>query len=163
MIALTLDQLVANAVKHANSVLVGNKEAMITPFFHIQFNDRAPVLIATPWSNDVEKQAATYSIRASLKKFRDHVVNYSFISEAWMAHYDNPMPANLTMPRDRPDRRECVIINAFDHKEGRFKVLTIERDAEGRVTKLVPDPDDQYTGLEGDLHNLLLGEDSQAS
>jgi hypothetical protein len=161
MIAFTLDQMVDNAVKHAHSVLMGAKEAMITPAFHIQFNDRAPTLIATPWANDEEKRAVTYSMRAILKKFRDHVVSYSFISEAWMADYDkDALKSDYPMPRDRPDRRECVIINAFDHKEGRFKVLTIERDAEGRVTKLVPDPDDQYEGLEGDLHNLL---DSHAS
>jgi hypothetical protein len=161
MIALSLDQMVQRMVDQAHSVLVGTTDGAVQPFFHIQFNNRAPSIIVTPWTNDDEKHAATYAMRAVLQKFRDHVVSYAFMSEAWMASYDNEaLKGDYPMPRDRPDRREVVIINAFDHKDYRFKVLFIERDAKGKVVRLTPDDRDEYTGLEGNLHNLL-GEDSQ--
>ena len=150
---MNLEQLVNFAEKHANSVLVGSAKAQIIPTFHIQFKDRAPALISTPWSDGREKRIAIEAIREALKRFRSSVLNYCFMSEAWVATEDVDHPIGL-MPSEREDKREVVMIsaNAPDTK-GLFVILEIKRDAKGRVTELKRHEPIEVGG--GHLENLF--------
>ena len=90
----------------------------------------------------------------SLKKFKPSVVNYAFLSEAWLASYDHkPGPKDL-MPSQRETRRECVVVSAGDHDGAKMKVWEIIRDDKARVTDLVEEKA-KSDHFEGRLHNLL--------
>ena len=136
---LTLDQLVKAATIFAETKLIGKEGAQIVPMFHVQFKDRPPAIMAAPWTNDAEKNIFIVAFKRSLKEFRDDVVSYSFISEAWSANEDPKHPTGL-MPREREDRKEIVMINASDGKDSRIRILEISRDAKGLVDKLVEEP-----------------------
>jgi hypothetical protein len=154
---MTIDELIQSGVDQANSVLVGKPGAELLPAFVLQFNDRPPTIVATPWGGDDDKAIVVEAMRRLLKTYRASVHSYLFWSEAWMAHEDARHPSGL-MPRDREDRKEVVIVNAFD-KQGRGKLATLEilRDDKGVVIELKRQ-DDIYDRLEGQLHNLLQDE-----
>ncbi len=135
-------------------MLVGNADAQIIPVFHVQFKDRAPALIATPWNGDDEKRLAVAAMRAGIQQFRDKIVNYCFISEAWVATEDRRHPSGL-QPRDREDKYEVVMINARSKEAGRFVILRIERDDKGRVSKLVKEDVSDIVSRSGQLDNLF--------
>jgi hypothetical protein len=152
---MTIDELLDSGVKQANHVLVGKPGAELMPAFVIQFKDRPPAMIGTPWNGEDEKYAVVEAIRALLKAYREHVVSYLFWSEAWQAYEDSNHPTGLR-PSDRQDRKEVVIINAFDHKGGKMLSLEIMRGPDGVVTGLVAnDKENNITALGGRLHNLL--------
>jgi hypothetical protein len=152
---MTIDQLLQSGVDQANTVLVGKPGAELLPAFVIQFKDRPPTIIATPWSGDDEKTIAVEAMRMLLKIHRESVDSYLFWSEAWQAYEDPKHPTGL-MPRDREDRKEVVIINAFNHAGGKMISLEIMRGPDGVVTSLVAnDKEDDLTMLSGRLHNLL--------
>ena len=153
--SMTIDQLIQSGIDQARRVLIGVKDAELLPCFVVQFKDRPPAIVATPWHGDDEKIAATEAMRTMLKVYRHSVHSYMFWSEAWRAHEDMKHPIGLA-PRDREDREEVVIINAFDHKGGKMVSLLIERDDKGVVTDLVKDKHDgDYERFEGRLYNLL--------
>ena len=152
---MTIDQLIQSGVDHARRVLIGQPGVQLTPSFVVQFKDRAPAFIETPWSSDDEKIAATEAMRIVFKRYRQSVHSYLFWSEAWRAHEDMKHPIGLA-PRDREDREEVVMINAFDHKGGKMTSLIIERDDKGVVIDLIRDKDvDDCDRFEGRLYNLL--------
>ena len=152
---MSIDQLIQSGVDQAKTVLIGKPDAELIPTFVIQFKDRPPAIIGAPWSNNDEKIAITESMRIMLKLYRSSVTSYLFWSEAWMATEDLKHPIGL-QPRDREDRKEVVMINAFDHKGGKMTTLEIERGPDGVVTGLpkLKDAAD-YDRLGGRLYNLL--------
>jgi hypothetical protein len=155
---MTIDELIASGVRQANDILVGKPGAELLPTFVIQFKDRPSTMVATPWLNDREKFIATEAMRLMLKLHRANVDSYMFWSEAWQAYEDSKHPIGL-MPCDREDRKEVVIINAFNHASGKMIALEIMRDDKGVVTSLVNnDKEDDITALSGLLHNLLQDE-----
>ena len=152
---MSIDQLIQSGIDQAKAVLVGKKDAELMPTFVIQFKDRAPAIIGAPWSGDDEKAVMTETMRLMLKIYRSSVTSYLFWSEAWMATEDLKHPIGL-MPRDRMDRKEVVIINAFDHEGGKMTTLEIERGPDGVVTGLAKLKDaGDYDKLGGRLYNLL--------
>jgi hypothetical protein len=152
---MNLDELIQSGVDQATRVLVGQKDAELLPTFVVQFKDRPPAIIPTPWSGDQEKIRMTEAIRLVLRLCRESVTSYLFWSEAWMATEDLKHPIGLA-PRDREDRKEVVIVNVFDHKGGKMVTLEIERGPDGVVTDLVKHKDaGDYDRFEGRLYNLL--------
>jgi hypothetical protein len=152
---MSIDELIQSGVDQAKRVLVGRPGASLMPAFVVQFKDRPPAMIGTPWSDDQDKDIAISAMRAMLKLYRDSVTSYLFWSEAWQAYEDKNHPIGL-MPRDRMDRKEVVIINAFDKKGGKMVSLEIMRDDKGVVTDLIAnDKESDLTVLSGRLHNLL--------
>jgi hypothetical protein len=153
--SMNLDEFLQSGIDQARTVLIGKPGAELMPAFVIQFKDRPPAIIATPWSNDEEKFAATEAVRMTLRLYRSQVHSYLFWSEAWMAHEDMNHPIGL-QPRDREDRKEVVIVNAFNLKGGKMITLEIVRGPDGVVTDLVKGKDDgDYDHLSGRLYNLL--------
>jgi len=152
---MTIDQLLDSGVNQAKHVLIGKPGAELTPAFVVQFKDRPPAMIATPWHGDDEKYATIGAMRMMLKAYRKHVVSYLFWSEAWQAYEDVDHPIGLR-PSDRQDRKEVVILNAFDKQGGKMISLEIMRGPDGVVTNLVAnDKADDITAVGGHLHNLL--------
>lgn len=153
---MTIDELIDSGINQARTVLIGKPGAELAPAFVIQFKDRAPAVIGTPWSGDREKQIAIFVIRKALKTFEASVVSYLFWSEAWMATEDMKHPLGL-MPRDREDRKEVVMINAFTKAgEGKMVTLEIVRDDKAVITDLIRSRDSgDYDRMGGRLHNLF--------
>jgi hypothetical protein len=155
---MTIDELIQSGVDQANHVLVGKPGAELLPAFVIQFKDRPPTIVATPWSGDDEKYAVVEAMRLLFKAHRESVESYLFWSEAWQAYEDPKHPTGL-MPSDRQDRKEVVILNAFDKQGGKMVSLEIMRGPDGVVTRLVAnDRAHDITALGGRLHNLLQDE-----
>lgn len=153
--SMNLDEFLQSGVDHARTVLVGKPDAELLPAFVIQFKDAPPTIIATPWSGDDDKTVAIAAMRMLLKIHRARVHSYLFWSEAWMAHEDMNHPIGLA-PRDRMDRKEVVILNAFNLDGGKMITLEIERGPDGVVTDLVKHKDlGDYDRFEGRLYNLL--------
>jgi len=139
---------------HARDVLIGKNDGQLVPLFHIQFKDRPDALIPAPWRDERDKSFYIRAIRMSLKECKPSVVNYAFLSEAWLANYDRkPGPKDLT-PSQRETRRECVVVSAGDHHGAKMKVWEIIRDHQARVTDLVEEKA-EADHFEGRLHNLL--------
>ena len=156
---MSLDRLVDQALDQAKRTLIGSSTGQLVPTFLIQFKNRPPAVIATPWSNDREKTVAIQAIRAALKSARSSVVNYSFLSEAWVATQDHPPRDGDLLPSERETRKEWVIVSAGDQESARMQAWEIIRDGEGRVVELkaekTPGQEDHF---EGRLFNLLEDE-----
>jgi hypothetical protein len=136
----SLDEMIANCHQHARVQLIGKPGAQLLPFFHIQFKDRAPAIMAAPWQDERQKSAFIYALRYALKDFKASVVNYAGLSEAWVAREHKDHPTGL-MPSEREDKKEVVVVSAGDHTQAVMKAWEIVRDAKGRVTDLVEDKD----------------------
>ena len=153
---MTLDEMLAAATLTAEGVLIGNEGAQLLPLFHVQFKDRNPTVMVAPWSNDEEKRAFVGAMRHSMKAFRESVVSYAFMSEAWSATEDPKNPSGL-QPRDRETREEVVMITACSADEVRLRMLTISRDDKGVVDKKLVQriSESDLTACGGDLLNLM--------
>jgi hypothetical protein len=154
---LTINELLDAGAAHARQVLVGKKGAEMVPTWHVQTPEGEPdIIVATPWSGDDDKIKITRLMRFMLKEKKAE--SYSFMSEAWVATEDPRHPSGL-MPREREDKREVVIINAYDRLGfGTMRVYEMKRGPDGIVTELVMDP--PMDGFSGRLANLFR-EDSQ--
>jgi hypothetical protein len=154
---MTLDQMIDQALDQAKRTLIGSATGQLIPTFIIQFKDRPPAVIASPWKSDREKAATFAGVRRALKIYRHSVVNYSFVTEAWVAVQDHPYRDGDLAPSERETRKECVFANAYDHRGGRAQLWEIMRDDEGRVTDLIADKG-PGRDVAGRAHNLLEDE-----
>ena len=97
-------------------------------------------VIATPWRNDREKQAAKLAIKKAIKDLDARA--YSCVVEAWAA----PAPAGFDpeqeeineadLPRERVDRIECVVAVAVSPVEQVWREWRTMRDWQGKVVAL---------------------------
>jgi hypothetical protein len=156
---LTINELLDQGAEHARHVLIGEEGAAMIPTWHLQTPEGDPdIIVATPWNGDDEKEFMIFAMRRMLRDKKAE--SYSFVSEAWVAIEDARHPIGL-MPREREDRREVVIINAYDRLGfGTMRVYEMKRNDKGVVTDLVMDP--PMEGFEGRLANLFKDEDSHA-
>jgi hypothetical protein len=151
----SLDQMIEVMHTHARGMLIGSATEQLTPLFHVQFKNRPDALIPAPWRNDQEKLGYTHAVKAVLRQFKPIVVNYAFLSEAWVATQDHePRPDDLS-PSQRETRKECVIVSAGDHDGARMKMWEIIRDDQARVTDLAEIKSKAAAHFEGRMHNLL--------
>ena len=156
MSRLTLEALASHGLEHAKRVLIGKPGAQLIPTFHIQFTNRPPAIMATPWSDDREKMAVVASIRAAITYFRPFVDSYSFMSEAWIATQDHAPRPGERPPSEREDRREAVIITAFNKDTGFVRAYEIKRGPDACVTELTPEKEAaKRDRFEGRLYNLF--------
>ena len=148
---MTIDELLDKAIAHSRDILIGKAGAELMPTWLVQLKDRPAMVLATPWDGEDEKSRVIFAIRMLLKN--PEVLSYSFLSEAWIAFEDARHPTGL-MPSQREDKREVVIINAFDRQSGQMRIYEIKRDRKGRVSDLVKDPEG-IDRFEGRLFNLF--------
>lgn len=145
--------------EHARRVLIGRADEQLVPFFHIQFKDRPDAIMPAPFTDERSKSAFIQAIRMAMKEFRRSVVNYAFISEAWVAEQTGRPGAADRPPSEREDRRECVIVSAGDKDRAAMRMWEIVRDDQARVIDLVEDKAYSPDQFEGRLHNLLADDD----
>jgi hypothetical protein len=77
-----LRQLVDLAGQHANAVLIGLNQPLIPSWLYLDRNSRTHV-VATPWTNDQEKEHAARHMRWVLRTTGARA--YSLVTEAWVA------------------------------------------------------------------------------
>jgi hypothetical protein len=153
-------ELLDHGRRHAEGVLIGKAGAQLLPTFHIQFKDRPPVIMATPWSNDREKALTFRAVRAALKTVRPFVENYSFMTEAWIAVQNHRPRETDLMPSEREDRKECVIITFGDHDGCTMRAFEIMRGPDARVTALKPEKEaGACDRFEGRAINLMADDE----
>lgn len=153
---MSVDQLLDEAIAMARCVLIGEPGASLIPTYVIRYKDRPTTIVGAPWSGEEDKVMTLAMMRFMMRE--EKAQSYSFTSEAWMATETLSNPIGL-MPSEREDKREVVIINAFDLEGGKMRVYEIERDPDGRVMDLVLDT--TVLEFEGRMFNLLKEEDSQ--
>ena len=158
----SLEELIELGRKHAEHVLIGKPGAQLLPTFHIQFKDRPPMIMATPWRSETDKRVTIAAMRGVLKEVRQSVVNYSFISEAWLAVQNHRPRASDLMPSEREDRKEAVIITACDHDGGTLRAFEIKRGSDSAVTELTPEKEPgKFDHFEGRMFNMLQDDDER--
>jgi hypothetical protein len=149
---LSVDELLDMAIDSARNELIGNAGAELMPTFIIQTKDKT-TFVGCPWSGEIEKELAIFTIRAMLKK--ENAISYSFTSEAWISTQQKDEP--YVQPRLSPKRREVVIVNAFNRRGvGKMRAYEIKRDTQGVVTDLVLESNElSQMGFSGRLYNLF--------
>lgn len=158
MTASSLEEIIELGRKHAERVLIGKPGAQLLPTFHIQFTNRAPMVMAVRWRDEREKRMSFAVLRGVLREVRQTVVNYSFMSEAWLATQDHRPRAGDLLPSEREDRQEAVVITACDHDGGTLRAFEIKRGPDARVTELTPDASPRGP-FEGRIFNMLKDDD----
>lgn len=152
---MTIDELVENAIGFARQQLIGVPDAELLPVWMIQ-GPKGATVVGTPFPKGlggVGKDMIAEAVKQILKA--EHATSYSFMSEAWAATESIRNPLNLA-PSQREDRREVVIINAFNHNgEGKQVFYDIVRDNDGIVTDLVKERESQWDHNEGRFYNLF--------
>lgn len=134
----SIDDLIEQAIGFARHELVGKPDATLLPSWLI-LGAKRTTIVGTPFSDEFSKEFAAYTIRKMLKE--EKATSYSFISEAWMAHESLDNPIGLA-PRDRMDRKEIVMVNAFNLKgEGKHRVFETIRGADGVIVELKAMPE----------------------
>jgi hypothetical protein len=128
----------------------------VLPMWHAVAGNGDNVLIATPWSNDDEKDAAMGALRMLFAKHQ--VKRYAFVCEAWVVvAKGNNLDAAMAEPRpsEHPDRREVLRIQVEDRSgeqlSGSYFILRPEH---GKPT-LSPFHIDDYTATTGRMTGLL--------
>lgn len=124
---------------HARNILIARGEMDLATFWHL-VTPNQNFLVATPWRDDAEKDAAVDFIRATLKS--DKAKAYCFTSEAWLARYEKgeidqdseQWPS--VRPSNRPDRMEVVAIFASTRSKQFMRTLEMIRDPGGKVIDL---------------------------
>jgi hypothetical protein len=152
--AVTLKNLIELAGEQAKTVMIGLGQDLMPSWVFIDNRGKVSIL-GTPWQDDSEKQLARIALQKKIK--REHIVAYSFVSEAWTA----TKPAGWTLPPDyqgvrtEPDRREIVLAFATDGKEQELGVWSIHRDEKGNVFALEQSKEDNDVPMQGWMTELL--------
>jgi hypothetical protein len=153
----TIDELLDAAIDYARFTLVGHKDAELVPVFFIHYEDKnqPDTMVSAPWGDEDHKVMVIRAMRRMLSVTNAH--SYWFVTEAWMAYENTRHPTGL-MPSEREDKREVVIVNAFDRRGGKMRVYEICRNPDGVVIELVGDPEDDDIQFKGRMFNLFNGE-----
>ena len=117
-----LQELFDIAAENAARMFNESDDHEVLPMWHAVFGNDEHVLIATPWSNDHEKDTVVKGLRKMFAA--EQVKRFAFIVEAWTAQVTQP--ENVTKaqkayleydgprPSEHPDRREVLMITAED-------------------------------------------------
>lgn len=147
---ILVDELIDHAIGFARRVLIGVPDATLTPCWLIQ-GANGNTIVGTPFNGDWSKDMAAAAIRKLLKKER--AVAYSFVSEAWQSVQNAGEP--LIRPSNREDRREIVMVTAYDRNGGKMRSWEIIRGPDGVVTELKADSPIKGAEYEGRFFNLF--------
>ena len=146
---MTLDDLIERAYRHASRVLIKERQTMLAPAFIMVGPDGAITAFAPQWVTAADKEASAIYARALMRE--TGCVQYSFLSEAWVATQPKgwrPGDDEGPSPSDRPDRAEIVFALASDKHHQVCRDWAIVRDRKGRIVKLEP---------RGDIGGDILG------
>jgi hypothetical protein len=148
-----LISLVEMAGDHAKFVLIKMRQHLMPQWLLINKVGKVE-LIATPWSNEREKDRVAKHLRKYIRE--SQIEAYSVVLEAWTARMPegwkegDPRPPNWM----RPDRMEMVVAFATDGFSVECRQWTIQRDHLENVRALAP-REDPAVGLGGWMTELL--------
>jgi hypothetical protein len=147
-----LDQLVKAGERHANRVLLKERQPILIPLYHLITASNEDVRIPCNWRGDQEKETMIAVVKATSHIIK--AVAMLFITEAWLAKethkHKQPLntswhrqraieearkealrKSNQTPPSQRPDRIEVVHIIANNGRQTKAKALQMIRDKPG--------------------------------
>jgi len=110
-----LQDFFACAAENAARMFNTSDDHEVLPMWHAVNRSDEHIIIATPWSNDFEKNAVEHHLRKMFQA--TGVKRLAFISEAWVATIHEPTAgalANSPRPSEHPDRREVLMVRAED-------------------------------------------------
>ena len=142
MTAPSLDELLAAAELHARTILIERQEPLI-PLFHLSDAEGDGYIVSgdfrgeTPDEVIQSKDAVAAFVREVIAEHK--IVNYSFLSEAWMIVRQKWTEGVSTPPSESADRIEVVIATAQSRTDYRLRRWRIERDRRGKVVDLALD------------------------
>lgn len=132
-----LDDLTKTGFEQARSCLLGTDTELLTTFALVKRNGGIDI-IGTPWPSDKEKRAMVLGV--CIEALKNDAIAYCFTTEMWFATAKlegqyAPPPVGPP-PRERPDRREGIMVLVSDGKERKFNTWEIIREG-GRCAQLV--------------------------
>lgn len=142
MTAPSLDVLLDAAELHARTILIERQEPLML-MFHLSDAEGSAYIVSGEFTGETpdevieSKDAVAAFVREVIAEHK--IVNYSFMSEAWMIVRQQWTEGVSTAPSDSADRIEVVIATAQDRADYRFRRWRIERDRRGKVVDLVLD------------------------
>ena len=159
----SLSEMLDIAGKHARMVIVGAQAQMI-PLFDLRNAEGDSFLVAEQFVGATRaevvdrKDAVAGFVREMI--VRHKIIQYSFMSEAWMITRKDWKQGVSVPPSEADDRIECVIAMATDGKTYLSRRWLMKREGETCVD-LVLDVDGPITMPAGRFDNLLGGETMQ--
>ena len=143
-----LRELFDIAAENAARMFLESDDHEVIPMWHAVQGNNEHALIATPWSNDMEKRIAVEMMRDYFRTF--HVKRYAFIVEAWTAQVSTMREVDEgPRPSEHPDRREVLMISAEDRSGetimGHYYILRPEH-GPPKLSPLDVMPYDQMSG-----------------
>lgn len=108
--ALKLQELFDLAAK--NAARIWNESHEVLPMWHAIQGNGENTLIATPWSDDDEKEIALAMLRDFFRE--KHVKRFAFIVEAWVRQAKSLEDVHSCPVSEHEDRREVLMISAED-------------------------------------------------
>jgi hypothetical protein len=143
-----LQKLFDIAAANAARMFLESDNHEVLPMWHAVLGNDEHALIATPWSNDEEKQITVNGLRQLFAA--EHVKRFAFIVEAWTAQAKSEREVrDGPRPSEHPDRREVLMIHAEDRDGsqimGQYYILRPEH-GPPKLSPLVVMPYDQMTG-----------------
>lgn len=126
------DHLVA---AHRTFYANGDKDAMLKPMLMVVCANGDIVPILTEFSDEDGKEKFAATMRRAFRTW--NVIRYAFVSESWMATYDDRSLSG-GMPSQREDRKEIVVTFAMERDGASvMSVLELIRDWNtGKVSEL---------------------------
>ena len=126
------DHLVAT---HREFYANGDKDAMLQPMLMVVCGNGDIVPIMTEFADEDGKEKFSALMRKAFRAW--NVTRYAFVSESWMATYDDRSLSG-GMPSQREDRKEIVVTFAMERNgESVMSVLELIRDWNtGKVSDL---------------------------
>ena len=160
----SLSEMLDIAGKHATMVIIGAQSQMI-PLFDLRDARGDSYLVAeqfvgaTPADVVDRKDAVADFVREMI--VRHKIIQYSFMSEAWMIKRKDWKGGVSAPPSEADDRIECVIAIATDGKDYLSRRWLIKREGETCVDLVLDSDGDTTQRPWGRFDNLLGGETMQ--
>ena len=151
--ALTLTDLFHVAAKNAARMFETSDDHEVLPMWHVVAGNGDNILVATPWSDDDEKDNALDAMRVIFRKH--HAKRFAFITEAWIRQAASLEDASNGRVSEHEDRREVLMVSAED-RDGRalmgwFYILRPEH-GPPKLSEFHTQP---FNGQVGRMHGLL--------
>lgn len=150
-------KLFENEIAFAESRIIASGE--LAPMFSVHFEKDGQDAVAAIIGDFANYEAKMQSVNL-VKIIAVAVDAYavSLMTEAWVAGIDKSTDKAIVnlAASDRMDRKEIVMVTMSRRDAGPlFSSREIERDAAGKVVKLLADTAGDHTGFEGRMANLL--------
>ena len=164
MTAPSLSEMLDVAGAHARTVLIDKQTESMLPIFDLRDAEGNGYIVAGEFTGDTrdEEVACKDAFAALVRKLiiQHKIIQYSFMTEAWMIVRTKYTEGISTPPVDCADRIEVVIATAQSGTEYQMRRWLLQRDASGKAVDLVPDPplEGETPTPSGRFDNLLDGQ-----